>query len=452
MSTVTRGFQNLLPVVAACGALLGAAAAQAIGPDVLWSDITDVGHYGPVGSIHAYALGTGTCNIGNQNLLWTGGGTPAAAMNMYRLADGRLRQIGMGWAKTACCAGAGSGCGICNGQGGSVLGAGCRDVYGASWNGIQARLGPRSGINGFTGAMAPLPSGTGDAIYRRLQVNASEFDPLTYPGALYFAEGVYVATDDAQSHNSLNNASYRRGTFSGSTFGLTGSTLAGSPAILAWRDHGLGVGVPDPSVLISIVDIPGEGRFYGAGKARHLPSGLWRYEYAVFNLNSDRAGGSLAVPIQPGTAVTGIGFHDVDYHSGEPYDPTDWTSTLSAGAVSWTSPQTFAQNPSSNALRWGTMHNFWFDANAAPASALGSITLGLFKPYSPQSVTIDGMPVPGQGCRTDVNSDGALNVADFLAYLVLYASNDPRADFTNDGAVDVSDFLAYLTQYSAGCA
>src|SRR5262245_28610837 len=52
-------------------ALAGAAPLPAVtaqpasGPDVVYSDILDVAHFGPVGDMHAYAFGTGACNIGD---------------------------------------------------------------------------------------------------------------------------------------------------------------------------------------------------------------------------------------------------------------------------------------------------------------------------------------------------------------------------------------------------
>jgi hypothetical protein len=54
-------------------------------------------------------------------------------------------------------------------------------------------------------------------------------------------------------------------------------------------------------------------------------------------------------------------------------------------------------------------------------------------------------------CPADTNCDGSLNVADFLAFLSLYAAADPRADFNGSGAIDVADFLAFLAAYAAGC-
>jgi hypothetical protein len=122
--------------------LLGCAgAALAAGPDVALQDIQSIQLFGPVNNVYAYSIGSHTCNIGNANLLWTNNGTPGLGMNAFRLHDGRLMQIGLGNAKTACCAAAGSGCGTCNGAGGSVLGAGCLDVYGAT---CMVRDGTRS--------------------------------------------------------------------------------------------------------------------------------------------------------------------------------------------------------------------------------------------------------------------------------------------------------------------
>jgi probable HAF family extracellular repeat protein len=54
-------------------------------------------------------------------------------------------------------------------------------------------------------------------------------------------------------------------------------------------------------------------------------------------------------------------------------------------------------------------------------------------------------------CPADFNRDGAVNVADFLAFLQAYAAADLRCDFNGDGVVSVQDFLAYLQLYPAGC-
>lgn len=354
------------------------------GPDVIYSDCQGISSFGEIGGIRAYALGTHTCNIGDEDLQW-GGDTPLFGMNAYRLHDGRLEQIGMSWMKNGTGAAAGEGCGLpCNGQGGSVLGAGCLDVYSSGFNGIQSILGPRSAVNAFTGDY-PGPSGAAPtSLSKRLQIHTTD---LTQAGALYFVEGVYVAPDDALNGNALNNASYKRVTIDGS-FNLTpaGAIALTIPAIQAWADHGLGVGVPDPSVMVQAVDLAEEGRFHVAHKVTDLGGSLWRYDYAVFNLNSHRSAASFSVPVPAGVTVTNPGFHDVEYHSGEPYDNTDWTGAAGAGSWTWQSPETFAQNPNTNALRFGTMYNFWFEADTAPQSA--DATIGLFRPGTPGSVTV----------------------------------------------------------------
>ena len=57
-----------------------------------------------------------------------------------------------------------------------------------------------------------------------------------------------------------------------------------------------------------------------------LGGGMFHYEYAFENIDCDRSVGSLRIPVPAGTIVTNVGFHDVDYHSGEPLAGTDWTA------------------------------------------------------------------------------------------------------------------------------
>lgn len=360
-------------------------------PDVVYTDCTNVATYGPVGNMYAYALASTTCNIGSMTLLWgtSNNGTPALAMNAYRIFDGRLEQIGQGWVKHSCCAAAGSQCGLtCQGGGGSQLGAGCSDVYGAGYNGGQSRLGPRFEINAFTGNITPAPSDSGDAIYKRLQVQVDDMSATNYPGAQYLVEGVYVGSDDAAAGNGWNNASYRMADISQTTFDMTmlDQMHVSIPAIYAWRDHGNGLNTPDNRVEVQQVDVPGEGIFHLASKVTDNGDGTWRFDYAVYNLNSDRCGGSFSVPTGAAT-LSNIGFRDVDYHSGEPFDNTDWTVTNDGNTITWTSPSTFAQNPMSNALRWGTMYNFWFTSDVGTDDEPGEVTIGLFKPGTPTSIS-----------------------------------------------------------------
>jgi hypothetical protein len=115
---------------------------------------------------------------------------------------------------------------------------------------------------------------------------------------------------------------------------------------------------------------------------------------------------SFSVPVPPETPIANVGFHDVEYHSGEPYDGTDWAHEQEDGSLTWSTGENATQNPNANALRWGTLYNFRFDAPMPPEQ--GTVTLGLFRPGSPDTVTgtapvplacdNDGICDPGEGC------------------------------------------------------
>jgi hypothetical protein len=150
--------------------------------------------------------------------------------------------------------------------------------------------------------------------------------------------------------------------------------------------------VIDSGVTLVTVDVPGDGRFYVGGKATDIGGGLWHYEYAVFNMNCHDSARLLQVPANASVNVTNVGFHDVNYHSGEPYDLTDWAGAKIGSNVEW-STSTFAANQNANALRWSTLYNFRFDADAAPVT--GDLTIGLFR--SGGTALALGLPVPGNG-------------------------------------------------------
>lgn len=442
-----------------CLAALLAVCTAASGQDVFYGDIHETQNHGNAGTtnptIRAYSLGTKTCNLSATSLSWINSGTPAVAFNMFRLSDGRLTQIGLSWAKHACCVGNSTDSAVCLGStcssSGFGLRPGCRDTYSASWNSGQSRLGPRSGINPYAATFAALAGNTGDAIFKRLQVLESD---LQTAGAQYFVDGVYVCSEEAAQPTQWNNASYRRVTVAPTTYNLTlqGSTIGGIPAIQAWRDHGLGANTPDTSVTVGTLDVPSEGRFWYAYKVTGLGGGQYRYDYAVYNLNSDRSGGSFSIGIPTATTISNVGFNAPFYHSGEPYSNAAWTTTVSNCAVTWSTPEAYSTNQNSSALRWGTMYNFWFTANRPPVG--GTATLGLFKPHSPQSLAIT-VSVPGgcTGTRGDMNASSAIDGDDlqsFVNCLVGGASVGADCDCANlDGACglgagDVSAFVMTL--------
>jgi len=353
-----------------------------IGPDIIVGDIYEVGNnHGSVGGITAFSLGTTSCNVGDEPADWfaTTNRHPVIAQNMYRLKDGRLEQIGQSWVKHGFFAVSGtlcSGPGGCQGDpSGNHLGVGCSDPYSASLNGQQSNLGPRSQINPYTGFF-PYPWSAPAApavIGRRLQVHNTDLAPAMNPDALYFLEAQYVSPDDAEAGNHDNNASYRRAlVFSGTAFTVvpTDSTQREKPAILAWGDF-------EPGVQTATVSANADGLFGVAVKTTDLNDGFWRYDYAVQNLTSDRAAHSFSVPIPAGVLIQNVGFHDVDSHSGEPFELTDWPAVVDGASITWSTDDA-STNPNANALRWGTMYNFWFECASPPEAA--AVTLGLFRP------------------------------------------------------------------------
>jgi len=367
-----------------CAALAASSLfAQSVGPDVIVGNITDVGNYGTDGSgVYAYALGTDACNIGTASIPWSTANNhhPVIGQHIYRLkpvagqAYSRFEQIGLSWLKHGFAAAGGSTCSACQGGGGGGLGVGCSDPYGASLNGSQSN-GCRSDVNATTGYFPYPPTAFPAApatIGRRIQCAAADVDPALNAGALYWGEAHYVTPDDALAGNGLNNASYRRMIFSAGSFGgsFSGGTVQQLPAVYAWQAQ-------DAAVQITPVDVANDGRYFVARKVTDLGGGNWHYEFYVHNLNSDRSAWGFTVDFPAGTTISGAGFRDISYHSGEIWNGTDWTPSINGNSINFATTQTYAQNPNANALRWGTGYNFWFDATASGEAAK---TLEMFKP------------------------------------------------------------------------
>ncbi|MAG56091.1 MAG: hypothetical protein CMJ83_07355 [Planctomycetes bacterium] len=375
-------------------------------PDVIVGDIPNASSYGSQAGIYAYSIGTTSCNVGTQPLAWIAGTNqhPVIAQNVYRLKDDKFEQVGMSWLKHGYAALQGNLCGGCTPYPNSTaLGVGCSDPYGSGTNGSQGNLGPRSEVNAATGYF-PYPytlTPPVNTIGGRIQIKATDLDPNLNAGAQYFVEAHYIHPEDATFGTDDNNASWRACTFSGSGYNLvlTGATQREEQALRAWQSV-------DPSVLIQHADVPGDGRVSVAFKAAALGGGLMRYVYAVQNLSSDRSVGSFTVSLPAGATTSNLYFHDVRHHSGEPFSNSQWTGAVGTGGVTWMTPQVFVSNPNENALRWGSTFTFAFDCDMPP----GGVTLGLFKPGTPTSVSLPPFVVPTMFPQIgDPNRDYTIN-------------------------------------------
>ncbi len=463
--------------------------AGVIGPDVIVGSLPGTARWTGDGTQTAYSIATTSCNIGDEVLQWIdeGGSNlfPVIGQNLFRRsADGRFEQIGQSWLKHGFCALQGGLCasqvpggcqpycgGCCN-----HLGVGCSDPYSAGLNGAQSILGPKWQVNPYTGVF-PLPYNPGEGITssfsRRLIVQNVDLDAGMNPGALYFIEGHYVTQDDAAANNQNNNASYRQvvvGSAPNYSLSVTGSTQQQQQGIQAWQDF-------DPAVTLVDVPVVGDGLFILGYKASDNGDGTWHYEYALHNMNSDRAAGSFSVPIPACVTVTNEGFHDVDYHSGDGigganFDGTDWTITEGGSSITWNT-QTFLENDNANALRWGTLYNYRFDADSPPTPV--TVEIGLFKTGTAALVTAGAVGPTQRTLSPDITGplsvpDGCVDAYDLGAMLAAWCSavNDPNppsppcencnpaslclvdisgADMVPDGCVDAFDLAKLLAAW-----
>lgn len=441
-----------------------------IGPDVVAWCIGgqggfDVEYYGSSGGVGGYSMATVSCNYGDEVANWYGGTdqAPVIMQNAFRIdGDGVFEQIGMqAFMKHSFCALSEPGCGSCQATNCNTLGIGCADTY---WAGLNSGgNAPRSDVNAYAGSytypFTHSPSGP-TSIRGNLQIANADVDPASNPGARYFIEAQYITEDDATWGNQMNNASWREIGFNSisSPYAIgngPSATNVGEPAILAW-------GQIDPSVVITEVLAPEDGKIIVGVRVVDNGDGTYDYDYAIHNLNCDRSIGVVEVPT--GSAIiSNVGFKDIDYNSGEIYDGTDWTNSVVPGSVSWNTV-TYDQNPNGNALRWGTMYNFRFRATAAPET--GDIELSLFKPGGassflvhsiiPAGDPVDPCDLPLGSCPEDVDGDGIVAVGDLLAIIADFGecgdgTYRPAGDVDGDCCVSVSDILAVVAAWGQDC-
>jgi hypothetical protein len=387
---------------------------QPTGPDVIVGDMPDMEQFGSAGTQVGLAVATTSCNNGTQPLHWYAlpqTDHPVIPQNLYRMSGGtnnneRFEQIGQSSCKHAFLAlendACNFGCNTSNCTTGSNLCPGCSDPYSANLN-SGPNLGSRAWINPFTGS---YPSNANDhsghthnGVSHRIIVEVDDLNTTLNAGASYFAEAQYVTPHEytwCQAHpgecNMYNNASFRQFMVTGTTnfsFSAVGPTMRMQPAIQAWAATG--------ATLTQIQPDPGNDGFGLLGyKVTNPGPGMWHYEYALYNQNLDRAIQSFSVPLGAGVNVSNVGFHAPPQHpawandgtfNSQGYSSTPWTATQAGDSITWNT-ETFAQNQNANAIRWGTLYNFRFDADQPPQSS--SATVGFFKTGSQITAAIQG--------------------------------------------------------------
>ena len=131
------------------------------GPDVIVGNIEDVAQHGSAGTQVGLAIGTDSCNNGDQPVDWfalPNTDHPVVPQNLYRMSSGanntdRFEQIGQSWMKHTFEALEESVCGMQHRwlPDGTHLCPGCSDPYVSGLNGDQGSIGSRAWINPFTG-------------------------------------------------------------------------------------------------------------------------------------------------------------------------------------------------------------------------------------------------------------------------------------------------------------
>jgi hypothetical protein len=469
-----------LVAAASVGTSVGMVSAQTqcgrqVGPDVIVGELSrgnnDLSqglgvNFSAFGGYDAFSVGTYSCNVGNANVLWIAGNNqhPVIGQNMYKMKQNTVgsgtyatfEHIGQSWLKHGFTALTLNTCCSCSGQGGSVLGIGCADPYTGSRNAGQSSLGPKWQVNAHTGVFTYPPANpsynTSDSTARRLAVPLTELDTTSQ----YFVEGQYVTQDDATAGNQNNNASYRQcsmATTNGTefNFSLMSTTQREKAAIRAWK-------IADPTVTESTASIQGDGLYIVSSKATDLGGGIWHYEYAVYNMNGNNNIGTITIPLPASATVTNIGFHCPQYRNGDGnnnvnFSSTPWTNTRTGNTIQFAC-ETFAANVNANAIRWGTLYNFRFDANVAP-NTNGQLSAGYWRVGGSFPAVAQ---VPG-AAACYANCDGSqtqplLTVLDFNCFLNAFSNGDSYANCDNSTeppVLNVADFNCFTNAFAIGC-
>jgi hypothetical protein len=191
------------------GAARGDAPSLVPGPDIIVGELPSLEQFGSAGTQVGLAVGTDSCNNGDQPIDWFSlpdNDHPVVPQDLYRMSGGadneeRFEQIGQSSVKHTFFALEGDVCNLgCNTSGcatGSHLCPGCSDPYDASLN-AGPDLGSRAWINPFTGSFPQNPDPNDhsghihNGVSHRIIVEASDLNTQLNQGATYFAEAAYI--------------------------------------------------------------------------------------------------------------------------------------------------------------------------------------------------------------------------------------------------------------------
>jgi len=378
------------------------------------TDITAVGRTGafPTG-MNGVSFETTCCNEGTKQINWHAAmqsDHPYIVFEIARELNGRFEQISdWSYVKHGFFALSNSLCSSCSATDGTVLGIGCSDTYATGNNSDNYWLGPPEEIDPWLGQWNPVCSHfdrgepdvgppnncNGARSLSSAQANALgpvshrihvKDEDLNVVGATFWFQGMYVITSEGDRVRDDNIASRQfLAAWNGSRWNMNEFNPQTLGSVLTrWTGASVSSGANG-------VD---DGRLYIAVKITGPVNGFYHYEYAVQNRDNSRGVSAFRIPVCTGARVQNIGFGDIDDDAGN-----DWSSSVAAGEIAWST--------ATNALKWNSFYNFWFDSDAAPVStplALDEATPG---PGLPTVLVTSSAPVGlfnvflGAGCAND---------------------------------------------------
>lgn len=400
-----------LAVLLATTAALGSAVAQSNvrpGTDVRLGQITNLRALNRTGGFpngeNALSMNTTSCNVGSVEVPWESAmdeDHPFIGFLIVRESNGRLEQISnYAYVKHGFLAVTENFCGTCQNpmSGGTTLGINCSDTYTINSNGNNYHLGPAEEIDPWLGSwsaqcshfdrgMPPVPPPFDcDGFRSFTQGQASSLGPignrirvldqdLDVAGAEYAYQAYYVVRGEPRDVRA-NNIGWRatQPSWSGSKWNFSNQTGLKNESILhSWA------GADFDEVTNGFDD----GRGAAAAVVTDLGGGLHHYEYALHNIDNQRAIGGVRIPLSPGTTVSQAGFRDIDTTVAN-----DWTITQVGDEL--------IVRTTNNPVLWNSIYNIWFDADTAPAS--GAVASEAFFAGAGQDELAWSLPTPTGGC------------------------------------------------------
>jgi hypothetical protein len=301
---------------------------------------------------------------------------PKIAFLLARESNGRMVQIsGPGFCKhsTAVYNFASGPCAPCQSGAAGLFRRGCSDTYGSGTNANQSNLGPTSEINPWLGTWNSVGSyfDIGDPAQAGYPLPADGVKSLSSSGFGQIKNRIIVRESEIVAGATYHGQVHLM--IQGEPVANRGNNIQSRPMSIAWGGTTYAVDevgeATDGSVLTKWTgathEIAGngndDGRFLVAVKVTGPLAGMYRYEYAIHNLDNHRGGASLRIPVDAAAVVQNAGFHDIDGNS-----LNDWTFSRTSTEIAFTAQAT-------NPLDWNTIYNCWFECSKAPSYGLVSI-------------------------------------------------------------------------------